>query len=94
MRIARVVSLTTLAAVAHSQIGSGTFEPQDFNVTAALEDLGVAVEALPEPGNATASLAERSLFAQCSLAVSFYCSKLQPNGTNRCPVHILEDSVW
>ena len=76
MRIARVVSLTTLAAVAHSQIGSGTFEPQDFNVTAALEDLGVAVEALPEPGNATASLAERSLFAPCSLAVSFYCSKL------------------
>jgi hypothetical protein len=61
-----VVPLAALAARVIAQ--TSTFEPLDFNVTAALENLGVDVSALPEPDNST--IAERSLFQPCTLAVS------------------------
>ena len=42
------------------------FEPQNFNVTDALEDLGINVTAIPD----LAPLAERSSSSGCSIAVS------------------------
>jgi len=65
-----VVPLAALAARVTAQ-GTAVFEPLDFNVTAALENLGVDVLALPEPENST--IAERSLFQPCALAVSPVC---------------------
>jgi len=55
-----VVPLGALAA----QVTPQVFEPLDFNVAAALENLGVDVSELPE-----ASLAARSL-QSCAAAVS------------------------
>jgi hypothetical protein len=46
------------------RVTAQAFEPQDFNVTAALENLGVDVSELPD-----SSLAARSL-QPCALAVS------------------------
>lgn len=70
MRFARIVPALTLAARVTAQ---STFEPQDFNVTAALENIGVDVATLPEPEEAnyeTPTRAKRSLEGLCSLAVS------------------------
>jgi hypothetical protein len=61
-----VVPLAALAA--HVSAQTSTFEPVDFNVTAALEKLGVDVSVLPEPEKST--IAERSLLQPCALAVS------------------------
>ncbi|KAJ4985186.1 hypothetical protein SVAN01_09322 [Stagonosporopsis vannaccii] len=68
MRITRAISLVTLAAAATAQADGDGFEPQDFNVTEALADLGVPVEELPEAPSETSTLDTRSLFAPCSLA--------------------------
>tara|TARA_R110002003_G_scaffold58_18_gene5248 strand:- start:24579 stop:24788 length:210 start_codon:yes stop_codon:yes gene_type:complete len=55
------------ALVARIAAQSSPFEPPDFNVTAALENLRVDVSALPEPGDST--IAERSGLQACVLAV-------------------------
>lgn len=70
MKLVRTIQLAALATGATAQINPEGFEAEDFNVTAALQSLGVAVETLPKPP-AEATLSERSsLFASCSLAVS------------------------
>jgi hypothetical protein len=66
MRVVRLTSIGALAAGVTAQSGS-VFEPQDFNITAALEKLGVVVSILPEPASL---LDARSSDAQCSHAVS------------------------
>ena len=73
MRTACFVSWVALAALVIGQAGNTilTFEPQDFNVSAALESLGVDVSTLPDPESTSPTLNERSLFASCSLAVSW-----------------------
>ena len=69
MRFARIVPVVTLAARVTAQ---ATFEPQDFNVTAALEDIGVDVSTLPEPEPEHETPGRRKRFSgtPCSLAVS------------------------
>jgi len=64
MRFTYTFPVATLAVCAVS-LGTGMFEPQDFNVTAALENIGVDVSTLPEH---VSGLIKRSL-APCSLAV-------------------------
>lgn len=61
----RTFSILALAAGAAVQAQSFS-EPADFNVTAALVDLGVDVSALPELD----SLSQWSSTAGCSIAVS------------------------
>lgn len=63
-----VVPLAAFAACVTAQTGAGAFEPVNFNVTAALEELGVDVAVLPEYKSST--ITGRSLFQPCSLAVS------------------------
>lgn len=65
MRIGSLVPLGALVAGATAQSSGEVFEPQDFNVTAALEKLGVDVSGLPEPES---GLDLRSSVAQCSHA--------------------------
>jgi hypothetical protein len=67
MKVTCLVPIGVLAAGAAAQASSSIFEPQDFNVTAALENLGVDVGALPVPAS---RLNARYSSAQCSLAVS------------------------
>jgi hypothetical protein len=73
--------ITALAA----RVAAQSFEPSEFNVTAALQNLGVDVSELPTP-----SLAERSLSLPCALAVSTellflrLCEVL--NADHRCSV--------
>jgi len=67
MRCARLVPLAALAA--HSSARAiDAFEPQDFNVAAALEKIGVDVATLPDPSPETSGVTLRS-FTPCSLAV-------------------------
>ncbi|KAH6632927.1 FAD binding domain-containing protein [Boeremia exigua] len=73
MRIADILSLAILAVRATAQAGGNSFEPQDFNVTAALEDLGVPVATLPKPANETSAPKRRS----SSLSCSFACASLK-----------------
>jgi len=68
MKVTCLVSIAALAAGVGAQASGAAFEPQDFNITAALENLGVDVSALPKPANA---LNARVSDAQCSHAVSF-----------------------
>jgi len=75
MRCARLASVAALAAGVTAQTSSSTFEPQDFNATAALEQIGVDVSSLPE-------LNKRSNTATCTLAVS-----PRPSHVNR--VHLV-----
>ncbi|KNG44766.1 fad binding domain-containing protein [Stemphylium lycopersici] len=49
MKVTTLVPLGALAAGATAQSNSSVFEPQDFNVTSALEKLGIDVSALPAP---------------------------------------------
>ena len=70
MRFARVVPVAVAAfAAGVAAQATSAIEPQDFNVTAALESLGVDVEALPEAPADTPS-AQRRALTPCSLAVS------------------------
>ncbi|KAH7069218.1 FAD binding domain-containing protein [Paraphoma chrysanthemicola] len=61
-----IIPLAFLAACGTAQ--DGPFEPADFDVTAALADLGIDASALPPPVNAT--VAERSGSQSCALACS------------------------
>jgi hypothetical protein len=61
------MSIGLLATGVAAQTGSSAFEPQNFNISAALEKLGVEVSTLPEPAD---TLHPRSSDAQCSDAVS------------------------
>ncbi len=70
MKTIRIVSLVSLAVGITAQAAGSSFEPPDFNVTAALAELGVPVETLPNPAPASADFNGRSLPAQCLLAVS------------------------
>ncbi|KAG9188953.1 hypothetical protein G6011_05821 [Alternaria panax] len=63
MRITCVALAGAVAVGVTAQAGSGVFEPQDFNITAALESLSIDMSALPEP---TDTLNARSSYAQCS----------------------------
>jgi hypothetical protein len=88
MRFAYVVPLATLAPCVAAQ--AGVFEPQDFNVTAALEKIGVNVSTLPEPEPETSSLGQW-WFAPCSLAVGSI-GHLKPlsivPADDECSVHL------
>jgi hypothetical protein len=64
MRVAHLVSLAALAVGVAAQ---ATFEPEDFDPTVALENLGVDVSILPGPES---NFGARSYFATCALAVS------------------------
>lgn len=66
MKVTCFVPIAALAAGVGAQASGAVFEPQDFNITAALENLGVDVSALPEPAN---TLNARASDAQCSHAV-------------------------
>ncbi|KAF2004707.1 FAD-binding domain-containing protein [Amniculicola lignicola CBS 123094] len=71
MRVACIVPVAVLAAGIKAQAtGGAVFEPQGFNVTAALESLGVDVSALPEVEPETPGLSGRSSYAPCPLACS------------------------
>ena len=74
MKVARAVASAAIAAGVTAQIGGDSFESPNFNVTTALQRLGVAVEMLPTPVPETSVLGKQSLFAPCSLAAS--CSSL------------------
>jgi hypothetical protein len=67
MRAACAISIGVLATGVAAQIGSSVFEPQNFNISAALKTFGVDVSTLPEPAD---TLHSRSSDAQCSHAVS------------------------
>ena len=75
MKFARIIPLAALATGTTTQVIGESFEPDDFNVTAALQGLGVAVETLPQPPPTTTRSEKRSSFASCPLAVSIssYC---------------------
>ena len=95
MRIGRIVSLTSLAAGTTAQAGVDGFEPLNFNVTAALEDLGVPVETLPEPSFNSSRIAQRSLIAPCSLAVSrFFYETLDYTRATAGAVRLIETPLW
>ncbi|KAF2131847.1 FAD binding domain-containing protein [Dothidotthia symphoricarpi CBS 119687] len=64
MRVAHIISVPALAASVAAQASGTIFEPQDFNVTAALEDIGVDVSILPE----APALSKKSSFTPCSFA--------------------------
>jgi hypothetical protein len=64
MRVARLVPVAALAA---GVLAQATFEPEDFDPMAALENLGVDVSILSGPES---NLSTRSYFAPCALAVS------------------------
>jgi len=68
MKVTCLAPVVALAACVGAQASGAAFEPQDFNITAALENLGVDVSTLPEPANA---LNARVSDSQCSHAVSF-----------------------
>lgn len=68
MRVRSLLPLGAFAARATAQDSNTIFEPQDFNVTAALEKLGVDVSKIPESDSI---LTSRSSAAQCSHAVSY-----------------------
>ncbi|KAF2704599.1 FAD-binding domain-containing protein [Pleomassaria siparia CBS 279.74] len=87
MRVAPITPVITLALAAGviTQASGAAFEPQDFNVTAALENIGVDVSALPEPKES--DLSKRSLLAPCSLActaltILFGTDKVLSDGTS------------
>lgn len=67
MRAACAISIGVLATDVAAQTGGNVFEPQNFNISAALENLGVDVPTLPKPAD---TLHPRSSDAQCSHAVS------------------------
>lgn len=67
MRAACAISIGVLATGVAAQTGGSVFEPQNFNISAALENFGVDVSTLPEPAD---TLHPRSSGAQCSHAVS------------------------
>lgn len=70
MKFARIIPLAVLATVTTTEAIGKSFESDDFNVTAALQSLGVAVETLPQlPPVATRS-ENRSSFASCPFALS------------------------
>ena len=71
MRAACIVPWVALAAHVIAQAGNSLpdFEPHGFNVTSALEDLGVNVSTIPDPQSSSPILNGRSLAAKCSLAV-------------------------
>ncbi|KAJ8119076.1 hypothetical protein OPT61_g74 [Boeremia exigua] len=73
MRIVRTILLVTLVASVTAQGAGGDFEPQDFNITAALEKLGVPVGTLPKPALESGAHKHRSLELSCSLA----CTSLE-----------------
>ena len=58
-----LLSLGGLAGIVNAQ----AYEPADFNVTAALEELGIEVSELPPLAN----LAKRAGTGACSAAVSY-----------------------
>ncbi len=60
-----LLAALALAANAQSNLTTDAIEPADFNITAALFDIGVNVTELP-----AAELVERSSNAACSIAVS------------------------
>jgi hypothetical protein len=70
MKLARIIPLAALATGATTQAIGENFEPDDFNVTAALQSLGVAIETLPQPPPVVTRSEKRSSFASCPLAVS------------------------
>lgn len=71
MKTTCIVALTAFAAGTLAQTASDSFEAQDFNVTVALENLGVDVGTWPKsPSETTSPTGRRSSFAPCSLAVS------------------------
>jgi hypothetical protein len=70
MKITCLVPIGVLAVGVGAQ-ASDVFEPSDFNITAALESLGVDVSALPEPAN---TINARVSSAKCSHAVSLTTS--------------------
>ncbi|CAN9164842.1 unnamed protein product [Alternaria alternata] len=65
MRAACAISIGVLATGVAAQTGGSVFEPQNFNISAALENFGVDVSTLPEPAD---TLHPRSSGAQCSHA--------------------------
>jgi hypothetical protein len=67
MRVTCLALIRVLTVGVIAQAGSGAFEPQDFNITAALESLGIDVSALPQPAN---KFNVRSSDLPCSNAVS------------------------
>jgi hypothetical protein len=62
------VPLACLAACITAQNGAAAFESEKFNVTKALEELGVDVKVLPKTEGST--IAGRSALKPCALAVS------------------------
>jgi hypothetical protein len=82
MRVAFVVTGATLVVCATTQASGDIFEPQDFNVTVALEDIGIAVSMLPEPKFDNRTVTGRYLVTPCSLAVSLIFPTLVNKGTD------------
>lgn len=72
MRVKSLLSFGALVARARAtaQDSNAIFEPQDFNVTAALEKIGVDVSKIPDP-ESDSKLTTRSLAPQCSHAASY-----------------------
>jgi hypothetical protein len=87
-----VVPLACLAAYVAARDGAGAFEPENFNVTKALEGLGVDVEVLPKPERST--IAGRSSFRPCSLAVSTREVLLMELMLTVIAVYVSEHTVW
>ncbi|XP_014557126.1 hypothetical protein COCVIDRAFT_15519 [Bipolaris victoriae FI3] len=76
MRVRSLLPLGAFAARATAQDSNTIFEPQDFNVTAALEKLGVDVSEIPESDSI---LTSRSSAAQCSHACTALSILLSPD---------------
>jgi hypothetical protein len=70
MKFARIIPLAALASGTTTKAIDESFEPDDFNVTAALHNLGVVVETLPQPPPVAPRSDKKITFASCPLAVS------------------------
>lgn len=94
MKIVNFIQLASLAAGATAEAPDNRFEVQDFNVTAALEELGVVIELLPQPLTEALNLGERSFSTPCSLAVGGIHSKGSLLLADSGAVHIPEHPFW
>jgi hypothetical protein len=68
MKLASLISLSIIAAGVSALVE--VIEPQDFDVEAALENIGIDLSTLPQSEAESSTLNTRSSTASCSLAVS------------------------
>ncbi|KAF3044470.1 hypothetical protein E8E12_011002 [Didymella heteroderae] len=70
MRTTELILLALSSGCAIVLASDALFEPNDFSVTDALEDIGVSVNKLPAPKPDLAALGERYFSTSCTLAAS------------------------